>query len=195
MDEGPRTETVLAQGVQEISSALVDEAMKPGDILSTICEVIYRALRARRVLICLKDGNTRMRARHGMGEGVESLIGTLAFESGGRDFFSLVLAQDVDVLVSDAHAEKVKRHLPPWFHQQLDAQSFLVQPLHSQGSPIGMIYAEWTEANGSKPSAEVSGLLRTLRNQVLLVVRQQLLHSNATLPAARSGGHALLRAC
>jgi len=192
--DGPRAETLLAQGVQEISSALVDEAMKPGDILSTICEVIYRALKVRRVLICLKEGNSRMRARYGMGEGVESLIGTLAFESGGRDFFSLVLAQDVDVLVSDASAEKVKRHLPPWFQQQLDARSFLVQPLHSQGSPIGMIYAEWPETNGSKPSAEISGLLRTLRNQVLLVARQQVVRGSASLPASRSAGHALIRA-
>ncbi len=177
-DEGeaanaPSPESILTVGIQDISQWLVDDSMKPGDILSAIAEIIYRALSARRVLVCLREGSTRMAARYGMGEGIEAAKSQLQFALGGRDLFNLILAQDVDVLVSDASAEKIRKHLPEWFQQRFDAQSFIVFPLRSQGLPVAMIYAEAALANGIKPSPESLNLLRTLRNQALLAVRQK----------------------
>lgn len=166
-------QSILSVGIQDISQCLVDEAMKPGDILSAISEIIYRALGARRVIVCLREGNTQMRGRYGMGEGIEAAMAQLRFALGGRDLFNLILAQDVDVLVGDASIEKIKRHLPPWYQQHFDAQSFIVLPLRTQGTPLAMIYAEAALPNGIRPSAEELTLLRTLRNQALLVVRQR----------------------
>lgn len=166
-------QSILNVGIQDISQCLVDEAMQPGDILSAISEIIYRALGARRVIVCLREGNTQMRGRYGMGEGIETAIAQLRFALGGRDLFNLILAQDVDVLVADASVGKIKRHLPPWYQQHFDAQSFIVMPLRTQGAPLAMIYAEAALPNGIRPSAEELTLLRTLRNQALLVVRQR----------------------
>ena len=169
----PSAQSILSIGIQDISQCLVDEAMKPGDILSAISEIIFRALGARRVIICLREGNTQLRGRYGMGEGIELAMAQLRFALGGRDLFNLILAQDVDVLVADAGAEKIKRHLPPWYQQHFNAQSFIVLPLRTQGAPLAMIYAEAALPNGIRPSAEELTLLRTLRNQALLVVRQR----------------------
>ena len=169
----PSAQSILTVGIQDISQCLVDETMKPGDILSAISEIIYRALGARRVIVCLREGNTQMRGRYGMGEGIGSAMAQLRFTLGGRDLFNLILAQDVDVLVGDASIEKIKRHLPPWYQQHFDAQSFIVLPLRSQGAPLAMIYAEAALPNGIRPSPEELTLLRTLRNQALLVVRQR----------------------
>lgn len=169
----PSTQSILAVGIQDISQWLVDDAMKPADILSAVSEIIYRALGARRVIVCLREGATQMRGRYGMGEGIDVAMQQLRFALGGRDLFNLILAQDVDVLVADASAEKIRKHLPPWYLQHFDAQSFIVLPLRSQGAPLAMIYAEAAAAGGISPSPEALTQLRTLRNQALLAVRQR----------------------
>ncbi|MES2885349.1 MAG: HDOD domain-containing protein [Pseudomonadota bacterium] len=166
-------QSILTVGIQDISQWLVDDAMKPGDILSAISEIIYRALGARRVIVCLRDGTMQMRGRYGMGEGIEQAMQALRFALGGRDLFNLILTQEIDVLVTDASAAKIRKHLPPWYLQHFDAQSFIVLPLRAQGAPLAMIYAEAAAPGGISPSAEVLTLLRTLRNQALLVVRQR----------------------
>ena len=50
---------------------------------------------------------------------------------------------------------------------------FIVLPLRTQGTPLAMIYAEAALPNGIRPSPEELTLLRTLRNQALLAVRQR----------------------
>jgi serine/threonine protein kinase len=166
-------ETVLAAGIQDISQSLVDESVQAPDVLCAIAEIIFRALAARRVLVCLRDSVTgTMRARHGFGSEVGQALERMRFAVGGKDLFNLILSREVDVLVSDASADKIRQHLPPWFRQHFDAQSFIVLPLRLRQQPIGMIYAEAAQANGIRVSPEVLALLRTLRNQALLAIRQ-----------------------
>jgi eukaryotic-like serine/threonine-protein kinase len=166
-------ESVLAAGIQDISQALVDDTVRPADLLCAIAEIIYRALGARRVLVCLPDiASGAMCARHGFGSELEPALSHLRFVPGGRDLFSLILARDVDVLVSDASAERIRAHLPAWFREHFDAQSFIVLPLRIRHRPAAMIYAEAAAIDGIRVSPEALALLRTLRNQALLAIRQ-----------------------
>ncbi|MES2683717.1 MAG: HDOD domain-containing protein [Pseudomonadota bacterium] len=164
-------EISLGIGIQDISQALVDELMKPADILAAIAEVIYRALAAHRVVICLREGSTHMRGRYGVGEDIQTAITQLRFALGGRDLFNLVLAKDVDVLVSDTAEEKIRQHLPDWYRQRFAAQSFIALPLKVQGQAIGMIYADSLQVKGLNPSPAALTQLRTLRNQALMAIR------------------------
>ncbi len=167
------TEAVLAAGIQDMSQALIDDNLTAADQLCAIAEIIYRALGARRVMVCLRDpAGGWMRARHGFGTEVDHALAHLRFALGGKDLFNLILARDVDVLVSDASAEKIHRHLPDWFHQHFDAQSFIVLPLRLRQAPVAMIYAEAAKAGGIRVSPEALSQLRTLRNQALLAIRQ-----------------------
>jgi GAF domain-containing protein len=147
--------------------------VRPAELLCTIAEIIYRALGARRVLVCLRDaGSGSICARHGFGSELEPALNHLRFAPGGRDLFSLILAREVDVLVSDASAAKIRAHLPAWFREHFDAQSFIVLPLRIRQRPVAMIYAEAAAADGIRVSQEALALLRTLRNQALLAIRQ-----------------------
>jgi eukaryotic-like serine/threonine-protein kinase len=167
------TESILAAGIQDISQALVDDAVRPADVLCAIAEIVYRALGARRVLVCLRDAASgAMCARHGFGSDLEPALRCLRFVPGGRDLFSLILAREVDVLVSDASAAKIRAHLPGWFRDSFDAQSFIVLPLRIRQAPVAMIYAEAATVDGIRVGQEALALLRTLRNQALLAIRQ-----------------------
>lgn len=169
---GEGAEAVLAAGIQEISQALVDDSLRPAELLAAVAETVYRALSARRVLIGLREGGGLMRARHGLGEGIEEILPRMRFGLGGKDLFNLILSRDVDVLIRDASAAKVRLHLPDWYRQGFDAASFLVLPMRYQNQPLAMIYAESGQVDGIRPGTETLNLLRTLRNQALLALRR-----------------------
>lgn len=46
---------MLTAGIQDISQALVDDAARSPDLLRVIAEIVYPALGARRVLVCLRE--------------------------------------------------------------------------------------------------------------------------------------------
>ena len=162
---------ILSAGIQDISQALAEDSMSAADLLAAIAETVYRALAARRVLISLREGPALMRARHGLGEDIEEAMARMRFNLGGKDLFNLILSRDVDVLIRDASADKVRQHLPDWYRQGFDAASFIVLPMRHQNQPLAMIYAESPNIDGIRPGPETLNLLRTLRNQALLVLK------------------------
>ena len=118
-------------------------------------------------------GGELIRARCRLfGEGIEEILPRMRFGLGGKDLFNLILSRDVDVLIRDASAAKVRLHLPDWYRQGFDAASFLVLPMRYQNQPLAMIYAESGQVDGIRPGTETLNLLRTLRNQALLALRR-----------------------
>ncbi|TXH04734.1 MAG: serine/threonine protein kinase [Nevskiaceae bacterium] len=163
---------ILAAGIQDISQALIED-LNVNDLLRIIAETIFRAIGVRRVLICLRDGRSnRMGARFGYGERVDEVLPAFAFNLAGTDLFNLVLSRDADVLIHDAAADKVRRHLPAWYLQQVDAPTFIVFPVCVKGVPVAMIYADHERAGAITVSEKELALLRTLRNQAVMAIRQ-----------------------
>jgi eukaryotic-like serine/threonine-protein kinase len=170
----PGTESLLSLGIQDISRSLVDDGMQATDVLCAIAELLYRALGARRVLLCLRESNGQwIAAKHGFGSEIERLRPLMRLRLQDKDLFNLILARDVDVLISDASAERIQRHLPAWYRQHFDALSFLVLPLRLHARPEAMIYAESAQRNGISLSPEALSQVRTLRNQALMALKLQ----------------------
>lgn len=165
-------EAVLVAGIQDISQSLIEDTPS-ANVLQIIAEIVYRALKPRRVVICLHDGSGTMRARHGFGEDLEQAMAVLRFKLGGSDLFNLILARDVDVLISDARADKVRQRLPDWFSTRFDARALIVMPLRLNRAPVAMIYADSPEPDGVRVSPAALAALRTLRNQALLAIKQR----------------------
>ena len=62
--------------------------------------------------------------------------------------------------------------MPSWFRKVSSAETFVLFPLTIKGNPIALIYAEKDHAGEIViPEKELS-LLRTLRNQALLAIKQ-----------------------
>lgn len=172
----PDAEAILTRGIQDLSDALLEDG-KLSDLLRIVTETLYRALAPQRVILCLRDGRSnRMQARLMLGAD-NSVVTCGQFQFGlgpPDDLFKLILAQDVDVLIADTGDAKIRQRLPGWYVRDFNAPSFLVLPLRVKGAPVAMIYIDADAPNALQISAKSFALLRTLRNQTVLAIRQHL---------------------
>ncbi|MDR3417772.1 MAG: HDOD domain-containing protein [Nevskia sp.] len=170
---GADAEAILSAGIQDISNALVEDRSL-GSLLGIALEIMYRAMGFRRVLLCMRDGRTgNMCARFGFGHDADEIVPRFRFPlADAQSIFNVVLNKDVDVLISDASDAKIVPYVPEWFRREVAAPTFIVFPLRVRGVPVAMIYADKERAGEIVISAKELGLLRTLRNQVLLAIKQ-----------------------
>jgi transcriptional regulator with GAF, ATPase, and Fis domain len=166
-------QAILAAGIQDISNSLVDE-FSLNDTLRIILETMYRALGFHRVLLCVREARgTAMAGRFGFGPGAEEVARRFRFPLGGMaDVFNIVLAKGVDLLVHDATDAKIAGRIPEWYRKAAGAPSFILLPLTMRNSPVGLIYADKDQPNAIVISEKELSLLRTLRNQAVLAIKQ-----------------------
>ena len=172
---------MLASGIQDVTDAMVED-FKLNDVLRMILEAIYRGLGLRRVVFCLRDAKTdTLTGRFGLGEGVDSSEGLVAAfkialrpptTAGSADFFSLVCQKGVDTLIADATVANIAERLPAWYLSKVRAPSFLLLPMALKGVPFALIYADKAVAGGIDLGEKELSLLRTLRNQAVMVFKQ-----------------------
>ena len=164
---------ILACGIQDLSSALVED--RPvGTLLGIALETIYRAFGFQRVLLCMRDGRTgTMGARFGFGRDVDELVPRIRFPiCESQDLFNLALAKGADVLISDASAARIAQHIPAWHRRYVAAPTFIIFPLRIRTVPVAMIYADKDTVDSITISRREFALMQTLRNQVLLAIKQ-----------------------
>jgi hypothetical protein len=164
---------VLASGIQDISNSLVED-FTLNDILRITIETMYRAMGFRRVLLCLKDGRSDMMVgRFGFGADVAELAKVfrfpLAFEP---NVFHLSLQKAVDLIISDIDDPKIAERIPQWFRDQVGAKTFVLFPLTLRNNPVALIYCDKETAGSIVIPANELTLLKTLRNQALLAIKQ-----------------------
>ena len=167
------TEAILAAGIQDISNTLVED-YKLNDVLRIILETMYRAKGFRRVILCVRDmKQNAMVGRFGFGPDGMEIAKRFNFPlTETHDIFHAALSKCVDILISDSQDPKVQSHMPEWFMKQVAAETFVIFPLCIKNNPVAMIYADRERAGEIViPEKELS-LLRTLRNQAVLAIKQ-----------------------
>lgn len=166
------TSTLMA-GVQEVTNAMLEECPL-NELLTMVLEVIYRGLQPTRVLFWVRDPKRReMVTRFGFGKNIDQLLGQLRFALGeGQDLFNCTLRQGSDEAVADTQDPAVASRIPEWCRGRLSARTLALYPLMVKQSPLGLILIDW-EAPRRLPSPAIERLLKTLRNQAVLAVRQQ----------------------
>ncbi|UCV09736.1 serine/threonine protein kinase [Dechloromonas denitrificans] len=166
-------QSVLTAGIQDISNTLVD-GFKLNDILRIILETMYRAMGFRRVVLCIRDAKSgTMQGRFGFGPEANEVAKAFRFPlSFTPDIFHAATSKGVDILISDIDDPKIAGRIPEWFRKAVPAHSFVLFPLNIKGNPVALIYADRDEPGGIEiPEKELS-LLRTLRNQAVLAIKQ-----------------------
>jgi len=174
-DGGPQidAQAVLTAGIQDISNTLV-EGFKLNDILRIILETMYRAMGFKRVVLCIRDAKAGcMQGRFGFGPEANEVAKAFRFPlTFTPDIFHAATSKGVDILISDISDPKIAERIPDWYRKAVPAHSFVLFPLNIKGSPVALIYADRDEPGGiSIPEKELS-LLRTLRNQAVLAIKQ-----------------------
>ncbi|PKO33584.1 MAG: serine/threonine protein kinase [Betaproteobacteria bacterium HGW-Betaproteobacteria-7] len=166
-------QSVLTAGIQDISNTLVD-GFKLNDILRIILETMYRAMGFKRVVLCIRDAKSgTMQGRFGFGPEANEVARAFRFPlTFTPDIFHAATSKGVDILISDINDPKIAERIPAWYRKAVPAHSFVLFPLNIKGNPVALIYADRDEAGGiSIPEKELS-LLRTLRNQAILAIKQ-----------------------
>ena len=166
-------QSVLTAGIQDISNTLVD-GFKLNDILRIILETMYRAMGFKRVILCIKDARANtMQGRFGFGPEANEVARHFRFVlKQAPDIFYAASAKGVDLLISDIDDPKIASRIPDWYRKAVPAKTFVLFPLNIKGIPVALIYADRDQAGEIvMPEKELS-LLRTLRNQAVLAIKQ-----------------------
>jgi len=172
LDRGD-AQAILTAGIQDISNSLVDNCSL-NDILRMILETMYRSMGFQRVLLCIKDGKQNaMIGRFGFGQDINQITKNFKFPlSYTPDVFHAALSKGVDILISDINDPKIKERIPEWYRKSITAQTFVLFPLNVKNMPVALLYADKEQAGDiTIPENELS-LLRTLRNQAILAIKQ-----------------------
>lgn len=175
-EEGKKSadaQEILTAGIQDISNSLV-EGVKLNDILRIILETMYRAMGFKRVILCIKDARHNvMQGRFGFGPETTELAKQFRFTlSFTPDIFHAATSKGVDILISDVDDPKIASRIPEWYRKLVPSKTFVVLPLNIKTNPVAMIYADRDEAGGIDISEKELSLLRTLRNQAVLAIKQ-----------------------
>jgi GAF domain-containing protein len=168
-------EQILSSGIQYVTNTLVsDYALN--DILQMVLETMFRGMNFNRILILVRDSKLNaIRARFGFGKDIEKLIPQFSFPLAfAPDVFHVALEKGVDIVIEDVLAANIASKIPEWHQKAVTAKSFLLLPVMVNNKAIGLFYADTEDAQGMKISTQQLGLLRTLRNQAVLAIKQKM---------------------
>jgi len=140
-----------------------------------VLETMHRGMRFNRTLILVRDGKNNMAARFGFGQDSEAVLPKFHFSMEFvPDVFHLAMSKGADLLIEDITAENIAAKIPKWYRDAVTSQSFLLLPVIINGKPIALFYADMEQANAMQVSQKQLSLLRTLRNQAVLAIKQKM---------------------
>lgn len=171
----PNPEVVLSAGIQDVTTSLVSD-FNLNDIFQMVLETMYRGMGFHRTLILIRDNKqAAMIARFGFGANVDAIIPrfrfTLPFVP---DVFHLSLQKGLDIAIENVRAPSIADKIPDWYKTTVNAPCFILLPVMMKDKAIGLFYADMPEANSLNMSQHQLSLLRTLRNQAVLAVKQKI---------------------
>lgn len=169
------SQAVLAAGIQDITNTLVSD-YSLNDLLRMVLETMYRAMDFSSVLLCIKDSkHNLMQGRFGFGDDVEALLKIFKFPlTYTPDVFHVSVAQGLDILIDDVDAESISARIPDWYRRKVGSASFMLFPVVVDKAPIGLFYADQKEPGRLQVGSQELSLLKTLRNQAVLAIKQKM---------------------
>ena len=167
-------QATLTAGLQDICNSLIDDKTTVNDILRMILETMYTGMGFKHAIFCIKDGRRNaMCGKFGFGDGASELIEAFHFSLVEQpDVFHVALKNNADILISNIDDPKIAHRIPAWYRQSISAATFVVFPITIKGKSLGLIYADRDKPGEIViPEKELS-LLKALRNQAVLAIRQ-----------------------
>jgi HD-like signal output (HDOD) protein len=173
LDEVIDNETILQAGIQDVINTLVSD-YNLNDILQMILETMYRGLGCNRVIMFVRDGKSNtMQARSGYGQEIEKLLPEFKFPLGFTpDVFHLCIDKGADIVIENTEIEPIASKIPQWYKSISNAKSFLLLPVMINKKAVGCFYADMLTINAFDETSKSLSLLRTLRNQAVLAIKQ-----------------------
>ncbi len=167
---------VLSAGIQDITSSLVAD-FRLNDVLNIVLETLYRAMDFDRAILSLRDTRSNMmKGRIGLGLPQNVRASQFRFSLDyAPDVFHVALKKNVDIFITDIDAKNIAERIPGWYRSLLPGHSFVLFPIIVNNQPMGMLYADHdSKGRIDEITGSVLNLMKTLRNQSILAIRQKL---------------------
>jgi HD-like signal output (HDOD) protein len=172
----------LSAGVASLSRML-ERHQSPEAICTHALQVLRRAFDFQRVVLSEYDRSAGgYRITHLAGKSLHVPQAQFAFAmANGPDLFTAALQKNADVYIREAADASLQKALPRWYRAACpDARSFLLLPIQASDATIGFVYADYTQSNARRLTAEEVEILKTLKTQIAIALRQaKLLVQNA----------------
>lgn len=164
---------ILVTGMQDLTTLLIENA-KPADVLHVAAELLYRSSCFDNILICTVAANGKeFVGRIGLGPNAERnktcFRIPLAFNP---DVFHVAVSKNADLLIADTRADSIRGRIPTWYKEKIGARSFLLLPIVINNRTVGVLYADKRDVS-LQLSQQTLGLIKALRNQITLALRQK----------------------
>jgi len=168
-------DAILSAGIQDVTNSMVGD-FQLNDILQMVLETMHRGMGFNRTLIMIRNNKLgAMIARFGFGQGINEIIPRFRFSlQFVPDVFHLSIERGLDISIADIYALNISDKIPDWYRDTANAPCFIMLPLMLNGKAIGLFYADMLEANSLDMSRQQLSLLRTLRNQAVLAIKQKI---------------------
>ncbi len=90
------------------------------------------------------------------------------------DVFHLSLEKGLDIAIENIDAPNIADKIPAWYRTTVNSPCFILLPIMLKDKAVGMFYADMLVANSLNVSQHQLSLLRTLRNQAILAIKQKI---------------------
>ncbi len=169
-------DALLLAGIQDVTEVMAAGDYKLNDLIMLVLETFYNSLGFRFITLCLRDTKkNQYRARSSLGKNNAHYQQNFVFSSVlSDDLFCLSMERNVDLLISDATVQKVRKLKPRWHIDLLpDANSFIVLPLVINKVPVGLFYADREHKAPEGVTPEEMQLIKTLKGQVIAALNSK----------------------
>ncbi len=176
VEKSENAEAILTEGLQEVTSMLLEEQANLSQIFNVVIETIYRAFSYDHVILALQDRTKKEYcAKMGFGTDIDKLLSNFHFPIAfSSNVFHAAIQNDVDLHIENATDKKIRENIPEWYKKNLKAGSFFIFPLAVNQRPLGLIYADHAKPNGVRLSSKQLNLVKTLRNQIILAIKSRV---------------------
>lgn len=166
---------LLSTGIDAVTRALVGQYSQ-AEVLKGVLDTMLRAMAFDHVVLCLRDNRSQaLTARLALAREGRPQAGVAKLQvplTERHDLFAAAALKGVDLLIADVNSPSVASRIPAWYSKTVAAHTFLLLPMQMQGQVMGLLYADRKDAGSIIMSEKELALLRTLRNQTMLVLRQ-----------------------
>ncbi len=159
---------LLLAGVQDVTQIRAKGSLNA--LILAVLETLAQSLGFRFATLCLKDERTgEYRSRASFGEDHPRRQEGFRFPvKGPHDLFYLAMANNADLMISDATTPKIRDLLPGWHRRLLpDTRSFIVLPLVMDDKPLGFFYCDRVHRAPEGVAPDETSLIKVLKGQVL----------------------------
>jgi serine/threonine protein kinase len=118
-----------------------------------ICQLymdsVASAFNLERMVICFYDKKTRsMNAKMGIGISDQFLQQfRFSLKPPIKNLFQVASAKGVDIYINDTNEYEKKTHLPAWYRQIIDAETFMLFPIAYKEKPFALFYLDKNKSN------------------------------------------------